>query len=193
MASNFPGPYEVEIHYTSNSNQHVQRVNCDVLSTPAPGAAPSTIDLKVRGGGSVQLDTAVDDWVALLADNFEVPSSFDNFTFWKIDPGTFDKTFITTAALSQVGTGGGATTPEHQVALTFRTIEGGSMRIVMLESQTTTNERKAYIDSSVPIQAIMDFVVSTSDWILARDTSYPIASLNSVGGQNEALFKKAYR
>lgn len=193
MASNFPGPYEVEIHYTSNSNSHVQRLNCDVISTPNPGDAASTIDLKTRTGGSVQLDTAVAAWVALIADNFQTTATFDNFTFWQIDPGTFDKTFITTESLSQIGTGGGSSTPEHQVALTFRTIEGGSMRVVMLESQTTTNERKTYADSSIPIIAIMDFVVSGVNWILARDTSYPIAPLNSVGGQNEALFKKAYR
>lgn len=193
MAVNFPGPYEVEIHYTSNSNAHVQRLNCDVLVAPDPGDPASTIDLKLRGGGTEQLDIAVIAWCDLIGASYETTTTFDNFTLWAVDPGTFDKTFITTEALAIDGTGGGSTIPEHQLALTFRTVEGGTMRVVLLESMSNEQDRVSYANTGALVQGIMDFVVSTNGWILARDTSYPIASLNSVGGQNESLFKRAHR
>lgn len=193
MAQNFPGPYEVEIHYTSNTNAHVQRLNCGLTTTPAPGDPASGIDLSLRGGGSLQLDTAVIAWCNLLGALYPTETTFDNFTLWKYDVGTFDKTFITTEALAIDATGGGTNTPDHQLALTFRTIEGGTMRVVLLESQSTQQDRIPYAAAGQLIQDIMDFVVGTSNWILARDTSFPIAFLNAVGGQNEALFKKAHR
>lgn len=193
MPPNFPGEYEVEIRYTVSSLEHTQRLNCDVVSTPTPGDLPATIDLKTRGGGSVQLDTAVLAWVASLTYIFRTDVTFDDFTFWKYDVGTFDKTFISTGIIGDVGDNAGATNLGHQWTFTFRTLEGGAMRIVLLETTSTNKVSLSYPQLDNDSKAVMDFIIGTSNWILARDTSYPIAYLHVVGGENERTFESRYR
>lgn len=193
MALNFPGPYEVELFYTVDGITHTARYNCDTVGTPTPGDLPSTIDLAIRGGGMVQLDTAIAAWVLIWKATFDIPSSFDSFNLWKYDPGTFDRTFISAGTIGTAGTNVLTAIPAQQSTLTFRTLEGNNMRVTMLETTETTLDRVPYAGIGVFYQTIMDFVVSTDNWILARDTSYPIASLNFLGGQNERTFRQRHR
>jgi len=193
MASNFPGPYEVEIIYTAGGLEHRSRLNCDANGTPSPGDAATAIDLKTRGGGTVQLDTAVGALTDLFRVIYNDGDTFDSFNFWKYAAGTFDRTFITSASIGTSGQKVGAGNDNHANIYTFRTIEGGVMKIVLLDSTATEVIRQPAAGSGADNVAIFDFVVSTSNWILARDTSYPITANHLVGGENEALFKKRNR
>jgi hypothetical protein len=40
---------------------------------------------------------------------------------------------------------------------------------------------------------LLALVEGTDNWMLARDTSYPIAGMNYLHGQNERIFRKRYR
>ncbi len=190
---NFPGPYEVEFTYTVTGITHTARLNCDVSGTPTPGDLPATIDLKLRSGGTVQLDTAVIAWINLIKFNFFTGVTFDNFTLWKYTAGTFDRIFISTGAIALIGTSAVATNLSHMDTSTFRTIEGNGMKLVFMESVNVSISRIPYAAVGVPTKAVFDFVTSTLNWILARDTSYPIAPLNFIGGQNEATFRSRNR
>ena len=193
MAQNFPGPYEVELFYTVDSLQHAMRINCAVQGTPAPGDSVLSISLKERGGGTVILETAVVAFVDLLKVHYDPLATFDSYNFWRYDAGTFDRTFISSNTLGVAGTNAGSPTLSHQSTLTFRTEEGGTMRLVLLESRDSIQNRVPYASNGAAYQAIFDFVVSTSSWLKPRDTSWAIASLNRVGGENERLFKKRNR
>ena len=63
------------------------------------------------------------------------------------------------------------------------------MRITLMEPTSPNELRFTYAASSALYQSFMDFVSGATSWMLARDTSYPIANLHVVGGQNEAVFK----
>lgn len=193
MALNYPGPYEIEFRYTTSGIQHTARYNCDVTGTPSPGDLPSAIDVNLRSGSTLSLDTVVANWVLLLDSLFHTSVTFDDYTFWKYTPLSFDRTFITTASIGSNGTSATATNLSHAIILTFRTIEGGVMKLNFMESINSQIARLTYAASGPDVKAIFDFVVSTANWVLARDTSYPIATIHSLGGENEAVFKKRNR
>lgn len=193
MALNFPGPYEIELFYSVNGIVHISRINCDVSGNPTPGDDPDTIDLIQQNTSLVKVDVAVAAYVDLWKVHFNTSSTFDSYNLWKYDVGTFDRTFITAETLAVSGTNAQATTIAHQHTLTFRTTEGNNMKLVMLESSETKLIRESYAASGQQVKDIMDFVVGDTGWLLARDTSYPIASLNSVGGENERVSRTRYR
>lgn len=193
MPDNFPGPYEVEIFYTSEGRQHIQRLNCDTVSAPSVGDAPNTINLDTRDVVGVQLDTAVAAWALLIAGTFHTSASIDSFNFWQYAPLTTNRTFITSGLLGQAGLSTSSNNGLHQATGTFRTIGGNIMKVVLLETIQTFQSRVPYATASNSLKAISDFVVSGSNWVLARGDTFPISPLNWVGGQNEALFKRVHR
>jgi len=189
MAANFPGPYELEIFYTAGSLLHVQRLNCDTSVEAFPGDPLTTTLLNLRGGGTQAVDLAISTWIVLLAPMYNVANTFDSANLWKYTAGTFDRVFINAQTIGLPGLSATATNNNHQSTYTFRTLEGNNMKIVLLDDVRTSEIREPYGSLTGSPKALMDFVSGTTNFLLARDTSYPIASLNVVGGQNEALFK----
>lgn len=193
MANNFPGPYEVEITYFVDGLNHTQRLNCNVDGNPDVGDLPGTIDVVARDLSLIALDTAVNDWILLIRELFPSDMAWVGYSLWKYADLTNDRTFITSGVNSTVGQTSPPETPAHQVTFTFRTVEGGTMRIVLLETSQSNQTRVPYALTSAPKQAIFDYVTDPTGWILARDTSYPIVALNYIGGQNEAVFRSRFR
>lgn len=191
--ANFPGPFEVVIKYSVDGLEHEQNLNCSAVTPVGVGDSPSDIDLVQRNAGTVQLDTAVDAWCDLLKVGSSSTMTFNTFDFYSVADLSFERTFITSGDIDIDGTNVGAYNPAHQKTLTFRTLEGGNMRIVVMETADTSKTRVPYNQTGAGNQAIMDFVVSPTNWILARDTSYPISTLNAIGGENEALFRRRFR
>lgn len=204
MALNYPGPLEVRLFYTTTSITsqpitHTMRLNC--IPTPAsviePGTPPEDIGLTLRNAAlPAQLDVAVTDWVNILAPIFDADDTvFDFYEVWAYEPQSFDGTFITTANLGVPGTnsGAGVGTAAGQDIYVFRTQEGGIMKINLMESKSGVGASNGYSQLAGPTLALVDYVLSNNNWIVARDTSYPIAFKRRFPGQNEALFKRRYR
>lgn len=193
MAINFPGPDEVEINYTCFNLDHSMRLNCKVVGTPIVGQDPTTIEVLQRSGFPLALDVAVDLFVEKLLPLFAPDATFNDYNLYQYTEGTFDKTYITTGSLAEDGTAAGVTQLAHQNTVTFRTQEGNGMKIVLLESESTNQLKLPYATVGTTYKNLMDYLTGTTNWILARDTSYPVVPLNVVGGQNEKLFRIRYR
>lgn len=193
MPDNFPGPYEVEIKYTTSGRQHTQRLNTNIDIPPSIGADPTTITLQTRDGVGVILDVAVKAFVNTIKVWFHSSTTFDSYNLYLHPGGASPRVFYATGALGIAGTSAVATNPAHQQTYTFKTLEGGVMKIILLESGFAGQTRVPYASLGAGEQAFMDSVVAGSNWILARDSSYPIIALNGVGGQNEVVWRKIYR
>lgn len=193
MAKNYPGPYEIELHYDVDGEEHVARYNCDVVTAPTPGQDPATINLATRDGAGIFLSVAVNEWVNLLKARFDTGTNFAFYNFYSIAPLSTVRTFITTGTLNVAGTSVSSPRLAGQMTYTFRTAEGNTMKIVTLESVDISDIRVPYAGTGAGNQAIMDYVIASDTWFLARDTSCPIAAMNVVGGQNEAVFRSRYR
>lgn len=200
MALNYPGPYEVRMFYNvyngATTEPHEQRLNVNVNGTPNPGDAMNTIQFVDRGSSLVQADTTIIAWANLIAPRWLVHANnvITHAELWRYAPLSFDATFISTLSINIAATGAGSTLIAGQEMYTFRTSEGGIMKLNFMESTQAQGAPQSYNALNAGQKAIVDFVLSVPDalWI-ARDTSFPVAFLRMFPGSNEALFKKRFR
>lgn len=193
IKQNYPGPQQLRIFYTTAGYAHSMRLNINCTTSPAPGTAFSALTVNLSGGGTAQLDTYVDSWIALLRPMFSAATATIDFVdLWAYDPGTFDAVFISTYNVALAGTSGSSTQAAIYDKFTFRTLEGGVMNIILMESVATIGTSRAYSSLTAAEQAIVNHVIGTSNALLGMDTSYPYAFRRNFPHQNEALARRRY-
>jgi hypothetical protein len=202
MATNFPGPYELRIKYAdtvlSPVIQHTQRLNVSLVEPAAQGDVFGNYDINDKNGATtVDLATVVEAWLAKLNATLDADVSILSVELWKYPtPQSFDSVFWSTyTPVANVGTAGGPTVASSQNILTFRTSEGGIMKLSVMESDITPGQPRAYADMNAAQKGIVDFVLdgdgaTFSAPFLGRDTSYPFSVIAQYPGQNERLWKK---
>lgn len=200
MAINFPGPYEVRIYYTVSfptlgAVVHVQRLNCDLETPGSPGDTFGDLDVILRNGSTIALNTQLTNWINLIKPFFrDAETTFDYAELWKYEPLSFEADFISTQTIGVTGSiTTGSQVAASQCIWSFRTLEGGTMKISLMESLLAPGARLGYGLQSSLSQALVDYILGPSNGWLARDTSFPFSHIAQFPGQNEAVFKKRYR
>lgn len=193
MTQYFPGPHEVEIFYVEGGITHKQRLNCTLVSQGDVGDPFSAFTMQLRNSADITVQAAVDAYVVFLKTLFAATTNITIANLYEYAPNSYDKTFLSTYDINVVGTGAGAYNPNHQTMLTFTTQAGNNMRLTVLDDNATLSTRIPIRDASTQLQAMATYLVGSTNWIMARDGTYPIGRLNSVQGQNEALFKRRNR
>lgn len=194
MAANFPGPYDMRFFYTVQGRDHTQKLNCAVQGTPNVGDDSSTIVLQTKDLVGVNMETAADAWAALIADQFnDTDAVINRVELWRYEPLSSDAIYVSSYQLGVDGTSAGATAPASQTISTFRTVEGGVLKINLMDTVFPGDQKEAYPAQYSSVNDIFDYVVADDTWILGRDTSYPVLALNWLPGINERLFKQIYR
>ena len=206
MAINFPGPYELRIFYTSpditpgGSLEHEQRLNIDIDTPPSPGAEFSSMDVVSPGSISLPtLDEVVEDYLTVLAGLHDDETTFERVELWHYPvEQSFESNFVSTYQPTvDTGTSTFPAVAASQQILTFRTTEGGIMKVSVMEGVVGPGRRTTYAAAITEVKALFDFVLSGGSGyeavFLGRDTSYPFAPIAFFPGQNEALFKRRYR
>jgi len=194
MALNYPGPYEVRLFYSSLSRNHEQRLNCDVTNSPAIGTPFSSIQVMTRSGTPFALNSAVDAYINVLRPILSAADSdVVRAELWVYATESFDASYVTVYDIGLAGTSASAAVPAGQLIYTFRTIEGGFMRLSIMESISAIGVSQFAPYGAGVNKDYTDYVTGAANWILARDTSYPVANIALHPGSNEALFKKIYR
>lgn len=197
---NFPGPQVLRLHYTV-ANQtggtltHTLNLNCKSEETYDPGEPWADINL-IR---SVGIPSAIGSVVNAIVDEIE---DFFNSTdvdfvlaeLFNVAAGTEDFTFVASATLALPGTAVGATNEASMTTLTFRTREGGIMRLQFMEDVNAYSQRLSYGDLNPASQSLVDYILDeSSDWFWGKDTSLPIAFLGMSTGPARATFNARYR
>lgn len=198
MAQNFDGQYEIRIIYDTTPTgftimEHVLTFDVLPTATPAVGEAFSGIEVSVRGGGSDQLDAAIDTFVAGMIGIYPATTSIIRAELWYIPEGTFAGTFISAYGIDEVGTNATASQPSFQATYTFRSLGGGYGRIQFMESSIASNSRLSYPYANAAQNAIPDLITGSGNFIIARDNTFMFANIHLSVGQNERLFRKRYR
>ena len=136
------------------------------------------------------------DFLAVLRPLHSAANATFNFgELWYCVPDSFEQNFIGVQDISLAATGSGNGIPAGQNVFTFRTREGGSMRINLMEAPRNYGTKVSYTSMTTAEKDFCDFVTDNVNegWFLGQDTSYPFATIALYPGQNEALFKKRYR
>lgn len=194
MAINFPGPNVLEVRYAVDGVQHKMNLNCDIEGIQLPGDDFSSLMVNTRGGNSVNLETALNSYLDLIRVFWSTGCDFIEVIVWEYLANTNDRVFITAASLDKSGSNVGATVLAQQQTLTFRSVEGGIMKLVFLETADPSRQRipfSAYAPGNITV--LRDFITGTDNWIKAKDTSFPVAALNVSSGGNEKIFRKRFR
>lgn len=200
MASNFPGPWQLRIHYDCEpgshpSVDHVLQLNIALDAVPEKGAAFTTIDVVRRTGTPVALSAVVNALVAVLQPLMSAADTALNFAeLWRFADLSFEAEYYSSYDISLPGTAGAAGVPAAESIYTFRTLEGGYMRVHLIEQYHEPGISLNYSNLGSASQDLCDFIVDPSTaYFLGRDTSYPFITHKLSPGQSEALFKKRFR
>lgn len=193
MAINFPGPWTFKLFYETGLS-HVLQLNTEVIGDPIPGTPFDEIEIRDQMVAGPMADEVIDDLVALLRPLYSTTSNFIRCELWKNIPESFEMDFWSVYDISLAGTGVGSFVAAGQTIFTFRTYEGGVMKVNLMESLITpgVSQRGASLTPTAAT-AFKNHFISGANRYLARDTSWPFAFMGMHPGQSEVLFKKRYR
>lgn len=196
MATYPPGPYILDIPYTVSGLSHNLTINCDVIGTPAIGAAPNTIELETKNGEGILLSGAADELWGVLRPAMTTQALASTYTLWKANEDNGEKTFVS---------GGSLTTPNgslvdapmltSQVTLTWRSARGNYARLQIMESAFAGAARLPLLSSGhAVLYAISAYVLGPTSVVMARDRSFLIVPMNaSFDPQNGTLHNRRNR
>lgn len=153
------------------------------------------INFVERDGDPILADFIIDDvYVPLLQPFFNsATGTIDRAELWEYTPESYDARFISSYTIGVAGTSGTAAVPASEDIFTFRTAEGGTLRIHLLDVITPIGPSIAYAGLGTPSQNLVDQYLASGNIALGRDTSQPIAFLKLHPGQNEAIWKSINR
>ncbi len=203
MALNYPGPYEVRIKYTDPGiagavTQHSQRLNVGLVEPATQGDAFGNYDINDKDGPTtVDLATVVEDYLTIFNALFDTTMTIDNIELWKYPTAqSFDAIFWSSyVPTANAGTSAGTGQSASQNIFTFRTEEGGNMKVEVHESLQVKGPPEGYAALAAGNAAIVDYVLDgdtvtySAPW-LARDTSYPFSFNRMFPGENEKAWKE---
>lgn len=194
MALNYPGPYELRFYYTiSGSFDHVMRLNVKLVTDPDPGDGFDTMTADGNGGLDTQLDTWISQLMAVIKPLYGTAATFQYVELWKYTPGTFDAQYISTLDITEAGTSGTPSQAAGQTIFVFRTVEGGVMKMSLMEPAIIPGPSLAFTGMTTPQKNLVTEVLASTSPIQGRDTSAPFAFVKMHPGTNERLFKRKYR
>ena len=203
MAINYPGPYELRIGYLptiggAQNIEHTQRLNVNLEGTPAQGSAFTAMNFQDKNGATgVALSVLVEAYLAKFNALLRNDCDITFVDLWKYPtPQSFDAVFWSTyIPTANVGTSAGTAQAAGQDIFTFRSQEGGILKLNVMEGIHAAGSPIAYAGLDAFSSALVDFVLdgdgaTFSAPFLARDTSYPFSFIKEYPGQNEKLWKK---
>lgn len=198
MAVNLPGPYEVEFRldgFVNPTRSHVFRVNCTAVGAPAPGALPNTIDMLKRSGGTAKLDVAANQLWEFVRLFYQAAITCSGYTLWKYVPGTYAKDFVAAGTVTNPASSGSTGTTAAQLTQTYRSANGGILKLVLLETNQSGDGRQTLLalPAGNPSQRLAAYVMSADSIVMARDDAFPVAPLRDSRGQNESVWRKVFR
>lgn len=198
MARNLPGPNALEIHYVVKSRAHSLLLNCIAIGDPSPGTPAASVSLATKAGGAVLVNTAANDMWGIIRLSIQLSAGgTTGWTLWKYATGSDDKIFITAGSMTVLtGASATATTDASYQMLSMRTGNGGTMKIVVLDTIHNRNDQAIVVPNAaattVP-ERLAAYLLSGTNWVIGRDDSYPVAALRQSYGQNETVWKKINR
>lgn len=206
MTLNFPGPYELRFAHTTVAGTggvltHIMRQNVDLVEPVTQGQLFSTITIKDLTGPAtgIFLSQLVEDWLTVLGPLYHNQHSFGAVELWKYPTAqSFDAEFWSSYGppTAQPSSATGMSEASQNI-FTFRSREGGIMKITLMETIYGPGVPLEYAAMTVQQKAVVDFVlaggVGYNAPFLARDTSYPFSARRLYKGQNEATFKQRFR
>lgn len=185
-SSMYPG--YCKLKYTRGSVPHRQILPVYWAGAPTPGSEPT---LTLKNASTVAADTAIAAYVAAIKPQFHSGVTFVEAEWWRMDSEISDPYYLWTTSLNVAGTSGGTTQVAGQAVFTFRSQNGGILRLYYMETTDTPNTvvNPPYGAGTIT-KAVADYVTAGTSWITARDNGFLVAPIRKLTKTNDKLRKK---
>lgn len=198
MPINYDGVYEVRIKYSTTPAsfsvlEHWHTIDVRLNAEPDPGDLFSVIETLRHDGSVSDLETDVDNYIAVLDDIMATTTDFVLAELWKYPAEGEDGVYVSAYEIGATGAVATGATVAHQFTLTLRSVDGGIMRCQMMESALTILTQFTFPFPAGNGSTISNYLRGTTHPWVARDDSRPIAAIKISGTQNEKLARKRYR
>lgn len=193
MAANFPGPFTLDFTYTVDGLQHRMSTNLGMSITADIGDPFTAWTIANRSMVAITLKVYSDTLIGLLRVFHNTAVTFDTATLFSVIPLTFDKVWQSEETIGLLGTQVSAFSLAKQRIITYRTLEGGVSKIVLMESVNILDNQRgpaAYTPEEIALSA---FILDLDSAMLGRDTSFLIADIRASDGQNEKTWRQRNR
>lgn len=130
--------------------------------------------LDTRGGAQVDWVDCVTNYVTELLPLFAAADEFTEAELWAYDAPDADPIFKAGFILGLAGTSTG-TILAGQAVYAFRSEAGNIMRPTLMETNLALNVKLTYTGLGASVSKdIVDYILSSAGWLVARDGSFPI-------------------
>ena len=197
--TNYDGQYEVRTFYNTtppgeDPMDHVMTIDVMLDGGASPGQSFSDIPTLYRNGLGSTLDVDIDAFLDLIEPFFSTTTSIIRSELWFYGPEpSTNATFIAVLPVGHTGSNASPTIAAAQNTMTLRTINGGIMRVQMMETSRNSNLKDAYPFSIAIATALSNYLIGLTSPFVARDNSFPISPVFFSETQNEKLYSKRYR
>jgi hypothetical protein len=145
---------------------------------------------KVLGGTYNPWTAAVDAFVLVLKAQLNTSDSIVSADLFTQASPTATPVFVATYSVNVAGTSSSADLALGELVLTWRTDDGGLLRMYIMECVISNNYRQSRATAGSTIQALFDFVTASSGFVFGRGGGVPIAPIFATGKINDVLRKK---
>lgn len=179
-------PAWIVLNYNWELRTHRALLPCLPASVPTPGDTPT---LNKRGGGTINWTAAILAYASLFKFLLSEDSTIASADFWSQPTPDDDPVWINSTALNIPGAGAGSVQPAAVTTMTFRTIGGHLLKLLVCDPQ---NELLVNLRIPAPYPASVlkdftDYIVDTGSWVVGRDGTYPAVSIAATTKYNDAL------
>ena len=164
-------PAFVEVQYTTTIGTTVLNHTMIIPVNVTAWAGSSTL-INKKGGGTVAWFTGVLAMLATIVPMYPAASGFHTFKLWRQDTASDDPVLIDTYPSALVGTSGGSSVQASGVCYAFRSTEDNAYRLLLIESNQTADQRRAYATLSATQKAPVDYLLGADSIVYARGNSY---------------------
>lgn len=185
MADLAPG--FIKLFYTSNTHPHEAIIPVRFDGTPTPGSIPNVLQ---ASGTPQAVGTALTALITVLKPYLHTSASYTGYEVYTKAVGV-DPVFVYGDDLAIAGTGATAGTPYGQIVFSFRTAQGGIVKLYVMEPITAANTRNPIrTTSGAPLGALATFILGSTNPVIGRDGGIPIFGMFATSKVNDALRKK---
>lgn len=198
MPVNVDGPYELRFFYSTQPlgqplMQHVHTFDVLLNGPMTPPIDFEFVEAESRTGIITSLADFVDAYVLVLKELFNASSTIIRAELWGDEEEDGDKIFLGVYPIGVVGLVAGSASVAQQLTITFRSTNGGIMRMQLMETAYGGTAVDDYPFQDSDIQAYAAFVSGVASPITARDNGFPFSPLRASFGENERLWRKRFR
>lgn len=183
-------PAFVKVDYASAYGSHVMTIPSVPIDLSFSGGGSVGFDL--RGGAlSVNADTAIKDYIAIVKKFFPSSTTFTGYTIYAQSTPEAAPTPVQAGSIGVVGTNAGAFWSKAvQLTWTFRADDFGLFKIVLLDALSFGNNYDRVTALGGTTLELSDYVTADTTWLASRSGGRPDVFMQISSTLNEALRKR---